>query len=199
MESQADILLGHARTHAVVRPRDLADLGVPRAVLSRLVQRGLMERVGRGLYRHVNGPVGPHQSLVEVASALPHGVINLVSALSFHDLTDELPAAVWVAVERGTQTPLRRTVPLELTRTQRRFLTLGVASHTIDGIEVRVTEPARTVADCFKYRSRVGLDVSLAALREYLTRHRAGRDELWRMAAACRVGTVIRPYLESMS
>jgi predicted transcriptional regulator of viral defense system len=199
MSTQAQQVLALARDRGVLRPRDLQPLGIPRSVLGRLVEDGLLERVGRGLYRSPQAELGPHHTLVEVAAQVPSGVVNLLSALAFHDLTDELPGAVWLAIPRGSQSPKVDTVRLELTWTAPRFLTLGVVHHTIEGITVPVTDPARTVADCFKYRSRVGVDVAIAALRDYLATHRAGRDTLWRMAELCRVRSVLRPYLESLS
>ena len=99
----------------------------------------------------------------------------------------------------GYGAPQRDTPRLELTRTAPRFFALGVSRHRVDGVEVAITDPARTVADCFKYRSRVGVDVAIAALRDYDARHRGGRDALWAMAGACRVQTVMRPYLEALS
>src|SRR5690606_27244017 len=143
--------------------------------------------------------VTQHHSLAQVVARVPGGVINLLSALAFHELTDEMPAAVWVAVRRGSQAPRLEWPPLEVTWTAPRFLEMGVTRHRVEGVEVRVTDPARTVADCFKYRTRGGVDVAIAALRDYLTRHRGGRDELWKVAGACRVQAVIRPYLESLS
>ena len=199
MFTQAHRVLALAHERGVLRARDLEPLGIPRAVLGRLVAAGRLERIGRGLYRSPQAAVGPHHSLVEVTARVPRGVVNLLSALAFHELTDELPAAVWLAIPRGSQAPTVDTARLELTWTAPRFLTLGVTRHTLEGLEVPVTDPARTVADCFKYRSRVGLDVAIAALRDYLSTHRGGRDALWRMAEHCRVRTVIRPYLESLS
>ena len=140
-----------------------------------------------------------HHSLVQVAARVPDCVINLLSALTFHELTDELPAAVWIAVRRGHRAPKLDTPRLELTWTAPRFLALGVTRHRLEGVEVAITDPARTVADCFRYRSRVGVDVAIAALRDYDARYRGGRDALWAMAGACRVQTVLRPYLEALS
>lgn len=130
---------------------------------------------------------------------MPESVVNLVSALAFHDLTDEQPHRVWIAVKAGTRKPNLEYPILELTRTAPRFLDIGVQTHTIEGIPVRITEPARTIVDCFKFRSRVGLDVAVASLREYLRVHRTGRTQLWEMAGACRVQGVLRPYLEALS
>lgn len=199
IRTQQDQLLSLARDQGVVRARDLDQLGIARTVLVRLVERGSLVRIGRGLYQLREADVTEYHALVEVAVRVPNGVVNLLSALAFHELTDDQPHAVWLAVKSGTRQPKLEYPPLELTRTAPRFLDIGVATHTIEGVHVRITEPARTVADCFKFRSRVGLDVAVASLREYLREHRAGWPELWEAAGSCRVQTVIRPYLEAMS
>jgi predicted transcriptional regulator of viral defense system len=194
-----DHVLALARSRGVIRARDLAPLGIPRTVLTRLVDQGALLRVGRGLYMVPDAEVTPHHSLVQVTARVPGCVVNLLSALSFHELTDELPGAVWIAIPRGHRVPRIGSPRLELTWTAPALVALGMTRHPIEGIEVAITDPARTVVDCFRHRSRVGLDVALSALRDYLGRHRGGRDVLWRMAAACRVQSVMRPYLESLS
>lgn len=197
--THADRVLALASSRGVVRAGEVTALGIPRAVLSRLVERGELLRVGRGLYTSPHGPLTEHHTLVEVAARVPGAVFNLLSALAFHGLTDELPHAVWIALARGSHRPGLDFVDLELTLTAPRFLELGVDAHEVEGRTVRVTSPARTVVDCFKFRSRVGLDVGLHALRDYLKQHHHGRTELWEMAGLCRVRSVLRPYLESMS
>ncbi len=197
--TQPDKVLALARSRGVIRPRDLEPLGIPRAVLQRLVERGALVRAGRGLYMSPEAEITPHHTLVEVAARAPGAVVNLLSALAFHELTDEIPYAVWIAIRRGSQAPRLESPRLEVTWTAPRFLKLGVTRHEIEGVLVAVTDPARTVVDCFKFRSRVGLDVAISAMRDFLATHRQGRQELWELADACRVRTVIRPYLESLS
>ncbi len=197
--TQPEVVLALARSRGVLRARDLEPLGIPRTVLTRLVDQGELLRVGRGLYVCADAEVTEHHSLAQVSTRVPGSVVNLLSALAFHGLTDELPAAVWIALPRGHRTPRLDAPRLELTWTEPRFLALGVERHRIEGVEVAITEPARTVADCFRYRSRVGIDVAIAALRDFLARRRTGRDELWHIAGPCRVQSVIRPYLESLS
>jgi predicted transcriptional regulator of viral defense system len=197
--TQPEQVLALARSKGVIRARDLVPLGASRTVLRRLVDQGALVQAGRGLYMSPEAEITPHHTLVEVAARVPGAVVNLLSALAFHELTDELPHAVWIAVRRGSQIPKLDTPRLEVTWTAPRFLSGGVTRHHVEGMDVAVTDPARTVVDCFKYRSRVGLEVAIAALRAYLARNRAGREPLWEAALACRVQTVIRPYLESLS
>ena len=197
--TQPDQVLALARSRGVIRPRDLEPLGIPRTVLRRLVDQGALVRAGRGLYMSPDADITPHHSLVEVVARVPRAVVNLLSALAYHELTDESPHAAWIAIPRGSQAPRLESPRLELTWTAPRFLELGVTRHVIEGLDVAITDPARTVVDCFKFRSRVGLDVAIAALRDFLSTHRQGRHELWELAGACRVRTVIRPYLETLS
>lgn len=197
--TQPEQVLTLARTQGVLRARDLDPLGIPRTVLTRLVERGALVRVGRGLYMRMDAEISPHHSLVQVAARVPGCVVNLLSALAFHELTDELPAAVWIAILRGHRAPRLDTLSLEVVSTAQRFLELGVTRHRIEGADVAITDPARTVADCFRYRSRIGVDVAIAALRDYDARNRGGRDALWEMAGACHVQSVMRPYLEALS
>jgi predicted transcriptional regulator of viral defense system len=197
--TQPNRVLEIARRQGIIRARDLAPMGIPRTVLARLVKRGDLVREDRGIYRLADADVTEHHTLVEAAARIPDGVVNLISALAYHGLTSEAPVRVWLAVPDNAGRPSFTYPPLELTWTAPRFLVVGVTGHTIEGIDVRITDPARTVADSFKYRSRVGLDVALDALRDYLRQHRSGRDDLWEMAGFCRVRTVLRPYLEALS
>ena len=195
---QFEQVLQLARERGTFRAKCLKPMGIPRAVLSRLVEKGALLRVGRGLYMHPEADITEHHTLVEVTLSAPECVVNLLSALAFHELTTELPHAVWIAIGRVAHSPKLAYPTLQLTRTSPRFLELGIEAHEIEGVRIRVTTPARTVVDCFKYRSRVGLDVALDALRDYRRRYRGGADELWLMAGECRVQTVLRPYWEAL-
>jgi predicted transcriptional regulator of viral defense system len=199
MVTQSDQLMALARQTGALRARDLDAHHIPRVVLSRLVKQGALLRVDRGLYLHPEAEVTEHHTLVEVAQRLPRGVVNLLSALSFHGLTDEAPHEVWLALPRNARVPRLSYPPLQLSWCSPSLLVPGVETHRLEGVPVRVTGPARTVADVFKYRRRVGQEVALTALRDYLRLHRGGREELWRMAELCRVHNVLRPYLEVLS
>lgn len=140
-----------------------------------------------------------HHSLVEVVTRVPQAAVNLLSALAFHDLTDELPHAVWIAIRSGSWTPKIDGPRLEVTRVAPSLFDVGVSRHPVEGIELPVTDPDRTVIDCFTHRSRVGLDVAIAALRAYLAQERMGRVRIWELAGRFGTQKVIRPYLESFS
>ena len=130
---------------------------------------------------------------------VPKGVICLLSALRFHDLTTQAPHEIWIAIDRKTRLPVNKALPIRFVRFSGPALIEGVESHIIDGIPVAIYQPAKTVADCFKYRNKIGLDVALEALKDCLRNRRCQADTLWRFAKICRVSNVMRPYLEAMN
>ena len=195
-KTQRDRSLALLRRKGVARSRDLAELGVARTTLQRLESEGALERVGRGLYRLADANLTEFHDLAVAAARVPRGVICLLSALRFHDLGTQNPREVWVALAPGDRRPVGESPPLRVVRFSGAALKSGIAAHRIEGIDVRVTSKAKTVADCFKYRNKIGLDVAIEALRDY-RRGRGSLDELWRMAEVCRVARVIRPYVEA--
>lgn len=186
------------RETGVLRPRDLSAQGIPARYASRLSQRGVLERIDRGLYTLASGDIHEHQTLAEVSRRMPHAVICLLSALRFHNLTTQAPFEVWVMVDDHAYVPRTTRLPIRVVYASGAALSEGVEEHSVLGVPIRVTMPAKTVADCFKYRSKVGLDVALEALREVWRERRATMDELWQAAHTCRVTSVMRPYLESL-
>jgi predicted transcriptional regulator of viral defense system len=151
------------------------------------------------MYRVPEYPVTEHHGLAIAASAVPHGVVCLLSALQYHGLGTQLPSQIWMAIDRRARRPVLRYPPLRLVRNSGAALAEGVESHTIEGREVRVYNVPKTLADCFKYRNKIGLDVTLEALREAWRHRRFTMDELDRYAAICRVQRVMRPYLEALT
>lgn len=199
MDKLAERLIGLVRSHGLVRPRDLEPLGIPRICLTRAVRRGLLERVGRGLYGLPDRQISAHGALAEVARRVPKGIVCLLSALRFHGLTTQAPFEVWLAIENKAIAPRLDYPPLRIVRFSGAALTEGVEEHVVDGVTVRITGVAKTVADCFKYRNKIGLDVALEALREAWREKRMSSDDLWRYAKVCRVANVMRPYLDSLA
>jgi predicted transcriptional regulator of viral defense system len=187
-----------ARSQGIARTRDFETAGIARTALRRLCDRGLLVRTARGLYQLPNAELSAAHSLAEITRVVPGGTVCLLSALQFHELTTQLPRAVWLLIGSKAWTPRNPPVPLEIVRSRGEALTAGVAHHVIERVSVPITVPAKTVADCFKYRNRVGLDVAMEALRDCLRHRRATVDELWRFASVCRVRNVMRPYLEAM-
>jgi predicted transcriptional regulator of viral defense system len=187
------------KSKRVFRSQDLEHEGISRAQIKRLHDRGLVERIGRGLYRVPGSEVTEHQTLVEACKRVPQGVICLLSALRFHGLTTQSPFEVWLALDRKAWLPRVESPPLHVVRFSGQALTSGIESRLIQGSEVRVYEPAKTVADCFKYRNKIGLDVAIEALRDCVEQRRCSFDDLWTYAKVCRVSNVMRPYLESLA
>ena len=181
----------------VLRPRDLDVHGIPRIYLSRLCERGLLQRVGRGLYVLPGADVTEYHTLAEACKRVPHGVVCLLSALRFHGLTTQSPHEVWLAIGSKAWRPLVDRPTLRLARFSAPALEAGVEEHSIEGVIVHVYNPAKTVADCFKYRNKIGLDVALEALRDCRRQRRCTNDELWHYAKICRVANVMRPYMEA--
>jgi len=181
----------------VVRWRDLAAQGVTANHLQRLIESGHVERVGRGLYRAKEAEITEYHTLLEAALLVPKGVICLLSALRFHDLTTQAPFEVWMAIDNKAWRPTIPDVPLRIHYFSGRALTQGVERHEIEGVQVKIYSAAKTVADCFKFRNKIGVDVAIEALRDYL-RKRLPEKDLWRYAEICRVRNVIYPYLEAL-
>jgi predicted transcriptional regulator of viral defense system len=197
--SRASAVLGLVKRGGIVRPRDLKSAGVSAAELRRLYRRGLLVQPHRGLYMIPNAEVTERHSLAEACKRVPHAVVCLISALEFHGLTTHIPHEVWLAIPNKARTPRPGYPPLRVVRFSGAALMCGVEEHSIEGVPVRVTCPAKTVADCFKYRNKIGLDVALEALRDCWRQRLATMDELWRFAQICRVANVMRPYLESVA
>jgi predicted transcriptional regulator of viral defense system len=191
-------LVMHAFQRATLRSsKQLEALGLYRADIQTAQRERRIERVARGLYRKADAEVTENHSLVLAMQIVPKGVVCLLSALRYHVLTTQAPHVVWIAVPRGVWRP--KMSSLRIVQYANSTLKSGMESHLIEGVQVRVTTPARTVADCFKFKNRVGLDVALEALREARRMKRCTIDEILTQARLCRVDNVIRPYLEAMS
>ena len=197
--SNSNKILNLVRKSGILRPRDLTAHSIPRTYLQRLEDRGLLVKETRGLYKLPDAKITEQHNLAEACKRVPHAVIALLSALQFHKLTTQAPSEVWLALDRKARAPREGGLPLRLVRMSGKALTEGVEEHLIEGVTVKVYKPAKTVADCFKYRNKIGLDVALEGLRDYRQKYRGGMDELYRFAKICRVERVMRPYLEALA
>jgi predicted transcriptional regulator of viral defense system len=193
-----EMALGLVRKRGMIRPRDLAAHDIPGDYLDRLYRRGLIERISRGLYAWPDAEIGEHHSLAEAARQVPRGVVCLLTALRFHGLTTQAPHEVWMAIPPKAWAPKVRSPKVRLVRFSGAALTDMVEEHQVEGVTVRVYTAAKTVADCFKYRNKVGADVALEALRDCWRSQKATMDQLWAAARVCRMTNVMRPYLESL-
>lgn len=192
-------ILELARSRGLLRASDLAAHEIPRSYLSRMCEEGQLTRRGRGLYSLPDADFGEHEDLVEVCRRVPHGVVALMSALAWHNLTTQIPHTVTIAIDHKARMPAIDYPALEVVRVSQPMLYWGVERAHVQQMEVRVYSVARTVIDCFRFRRRLGMDVAMEALRECRRRKAASVDELWEAAQACRISSVIRPYLEATS
>ena len=188
----------YVRRKRIVRPRDLEALGIPREYLLRLHRQGKLSRTGRGIYTLPDAEVTERHSYAEVAKRVPEAVLCLLSALAFHELTTQSPAAVWIALGKGARKPAILSPSLRVVRLTEPSLSEGVEKHTVEGVPVRVYSAAKTVADCFKFRNKIGLDIAIEALKDCLRQKKATINDIYRYAKICRVSNVIRPYMESL-
>jgi predicted transcriptional regulator of viral defense system len=192
---QTEKIIDLARKRGVIRAADVEETGASRALLPHLADKGVLRRVSRGAYALVDYQP-EHETLLAAAAAVPHGVICLLSALQFHEITTEMPMETWIAIRRGTRMPTCKGLNLQVVKLTGPAFSEGIEERDADGIRICVYSPAKTVVDGFKFRNRIGLDVAREALRDALAQKKATRDEIWRLAKCCRMSRVMRPYLE---
>jgi len=183
----------------ILRPRDLRALGHSAAYLQRLLTKGLLVKLGRGQYALPDREPTEHDTMAVTAKRYPGTVVCLLSALRFHELTTQSPRSIWLAVEGTKLAPTDTPAATEIIRLSGRAFHEGVQIHELGKVAVRIYEPAKTVADCFKFRNRVGLDVAIEALKECLRQRRATPLQIWNFAEICRVRSIMRSYLEALS
>jgi len=198
IDTQPQRVLTLLAQKGLLRPSDLDAIGVPRIVLTRMTAAGLLEKVERGLYRLPDSPGSEHESLVTIATKVPQAVFCLLTALQFHELTTQLPRQVWIAMPRGSHAPKIDYPPLKMIQVTGEAYTEGIEVVEHDQIPLRVYNVAKTVADCFKHRHKIGLDVALEALKDARAKRKVTADDLWHYAKICRVANVMRPYLEML-
>jgi predicted transcriptional regulator of viral defense system len=197
-DSHTQRVLDLVRHKGLLRACDLDAIDAPRVVLTRLTAAGLLERIGRGLYRLPDDHGSEYESLVTVATRVPQAVFCLLTALQFHELGTQLPRQVWMAMPRGSHAPRIDYPPIRMVQFTGEAYRAGVEEVERDGATLRVYSVAKTVADCFKHRNKIGVDVALEALKDARARNMASVDDIWRNAQVCRVANVMRPYLESI-
>jgi predicted transcriptional regulator of viral defense system len=195
--TQEHAVLELARQHPLLRARDLIEHALPTIVLSRLVAAGRLERVARGVYSLPERQLSEHRSLAEVCLRMPQGVVCLLSALRVHGIGTQAPFEVWVAIPPHSPAPRLDQPAVRVVHMSGQALSEGIEPMLIDGVKVPVFNAAKTVADCFKYRNKIGLDVALEALRDGWSQRKLTADALWHYAGIDRVANVMRPYLES--
>lgn len=197
-QTKTEKLVELVQRQHIIRPKDLARARIPRNYLMRLVQRGQLQKLGPGIYTANTLPASEHISLLEVSRRVPKGVICLLSALSFHEIGTQVPNEVWIAIDVKAWTPRVTSPAVRIVRFSGAALHFGTQEKQVAGGKIRVFSPAKTVADCFKFRHKIGSDVALEALRDCYRQKKASMNELSEAAKICRVANVMRPYLESL-
>jgi predicted transcriptional regulator of viral defense system len=193
-ESARQIIYNH---NGRLRTAQAKQLGIAETTLARMLDAGLVVKEGRGLYRLADAPPLDNPDLVRVALRVPAAVICLISALAFHDLTTQIPHRIYVALPKAVKRPRLDYPPLAVVWLTEKPYHAGIEEHSLDGVPVRVYSPEKTVADCFKFRSKVGEDVALEALKDYLRRPGANIEELLSCARIDRVEKIMRPFIRA--
>jgi predicted transcriptional regulator of viral defense system len=183
----------------IVRLAELRKEGVTAATISRMERAGEVLRLTRGLYKLPDAPLDVHHSLAEAAKRVPKGVVCLVSALAFHGLTDQMPKHVWIAMGQKDWAPSTEGPHMQIVRFSDRHLTTSVKTQVIEGVLVKVFGVAKTVADCFRYRNKIGLSIAIEGLREALRQRKATPADIAQLATTGGVSTIVRPYLEALT
>jgi predicted transcriptional regulator of viral defense system len=191
-------ILELARNFGIVSATEVRSEGIHHEYLRQLCTEGKLVREGRGLYSLPEADVTIHHSLAQAGRAVPKGVVCLLSALRFHEIGTQAPHEVWIAIDRRSARPRIKYPRMRIVRFSGKALSEGIEEHSVEGVPVKIYNPAKTVADCFKYRNKIGLDVALEALREVIRERKCSTDELWRYAKICRVAKTIRPYMEAI-
>jgi predicted transcriptional regulator of viral defense system len=197
--TETDQTLDLVKRLGLVRPKDLNQYGIPVIYLRRLLHRGELVQPARGVYAVTGHEPTLHHSLAMVSKRIPRGVVCLLSALAYHDIGTQLPSVVWLAIDQRSRPLVTTDLPAKIVRFSAQSLVEGVEEHSVEGVTVRITNPAKTVADCFKFRNKVGLDIALEALRDAWRKRKVTMVELDRFAATNRMTNVMRPYLEMLT
>jgi predicted transcriptional regulator of viral defense system len=196
--TQKERALGLLRTKGMLRLKDFIAKDIEPETLARLVRSGQVVRPARGLYQLSDAPVDASHVLAEAAALVPKGIVCLISALQFHGLTLQMRSAVWMAIERTAWKPTISYPPVRFVRFSGWAMTEGVERYRVHSRKLPVTNPARTIVDCFRYRNKIGIDVAMEGLREGIRKRKCTPDELWRYAKKARSWTIMRPYVETV-
>lgn len=197
-KSKEQAVIDLAKKLGTIRIKDLLDRGIHPEFARRLVRKDILIRSERGLYTLADSEITEHHDFALVGKRLPKGVICLTSALRFYGIGTQLPRKIWLALEKGSAQPRLSYPPISFVRLSGPSFSEGIDEHKIEGVVVRIYNPAKTVADCFKFRNRIGLEAAIEAVRECLHERKATSDEIYHYAKICRVWNVMKPYLEAI-
>lgn len=196
-KAKKDEILNIAKEKGILRPRDIKEQNIPRQYIYQLYNSGKLQKIGRGLYKIPDKELSEDIMILEVVKRIPRATLCLLSALRFHDMTSQNPFQIWIAIHHKDWSP-ELELPLKIIRMTGDALDAGREEHLVDNIKVAVYNPAKTVADCFKFRNKIGLDVALEALRDYRNQRKGTIDMLWKYSKIDRVQKIMRPYIEAI-
>lgn len=196
--NKMDRILKLARKSKILTAAEVRSHGIHHEYLRQMCAEGMLVRDGRGVYSLPDQDITVHHGLALAAKAVPKGVICLLSALRFHEIGTQAPHEIWMAIDRRSAQPRVKHLKMRIVRFSGASLTEGIERHSIEGVDIAFYNPAKTIADSFKYRNKIGIDVALEGLREVLNGRRCTVDDLWKYAKICRVSNVIRPYMEAI-
>ena len=197
-QTQRERLIELFESMPILKSRDIVEHDIDAKTVQRMVESGEVQRIARGIYARPDLEPGSHHTFVEAQMIVANGVVCLLSALSYHEIGTQTPRRVWIAVPRGARLPKTTDHPIKAVTFSGEAFTAGIEEHEIEGFTVHVYSAAKTVADCFKYRNKIGTDVAVEALRETLQTRKANANEILHYAEICRVRNVMMPYLESV-
>ncbi len=186
-----------AKQQGSISATTLTKVGIAPSMLCYMANKGMLRRMARGVYT-LPEYVAVHETFSEVAITIPNGVICLLSALQFYELTSQMPYETWIAIEKGSNYPRNLKLPVKIIQLSGINYSAGIKTFTEDGVNIRVYSPAKTVVDCFRFRNKIGSDVAVDALRDVLRQKQATSDEIWEYARRCKITKVMRPYMESI-
>lgn len=200
MTNSKESILELAKTKGILRSRDLLDRKLSRVTLARLVKEGRMTLLSRGLYALPDRDSSEQSTLAEIIIKHPQSIFCLLTALQIHGVGTQAPHQVWIAIDVKARRPTDKYLPLKVVRFSEDSLSSGVETMTVDGVvQAQVTCLEKTIADCFKFRNKIGIDIAIEALQDAWRNKRISMDELWKFAKICRVANVMKPYLESLN
>ena len=194
-ENAIEIIRGNG---GMIRTADAIRIGIHPRTLYQLHDNGVVERISRGVYRLAELPAISNPDLITVASRIPNAVICLISALSYHDLTTQIPHVVSIAIQRDSRNPRIDYPPISVHQFSAESYAAGIDEHEIDGVLVKIYSPEKTIADCFKFRNKIGMEVVLESFKNYRTRQHFNLEKLFAYAKICRVKNIMTPYLEAV-
>jgi len=198
VKSKEQTIIDLAKKLGTIRIKDLLEREIHPEFIRRLVKKKIFVRSARGLYSLAESEITEHHNFAILGKRIPKGVVCLTSALHFHNIGTQLPRKIWLALEKRSAQPRLSYPPLSIVRFSGQAFSEGIEEHQIEGVTVRIYNPAKSVADCFKFRNRIGLEAAIEAARECLSERKATSDQIYHYAKICRVWNVIKPYLEAL-